>query len=169
MNNDKNENKPMSFLASSAEQVLLSAHIYKCENRQTSPWLQTKMKVSYRNQNRHFMWEFFGFFFIVWWVLTCLVQKDCLELPYTMTDIWHAMYEDEAQLSYLIKKSSRTQSRCCRMDRKHRSFSLSAEFICFSNSKQWSTSLLIQLRKSWRAPNFTRFYEASKSLNKCGQ
>lgn len=159
----------MSFLASSAEQVLLSAHTNKCENRQTSPWLQTKNESQLQEPKQAFYVGVFWLFFIVWWVLTCLVQKDCLELPYTMTDIWHAMYEDEAQLSYLIKKSSRTQSRCCRIDRKHRSFSLSAEFICFSNSKQWSTSLLIQLRKSWRAPNFTRFYEASKSLNKCGR
>lgn len=26
-------------------------------------------------------------------ILTCHVQKDCLELPYTVTEFWHAMYK----------------------------------------------------------------------------
>lgn len=133
----------MSLLASSAQQVLVNACTYKCENRKTSSWLQTKNGRQLQVPNKHFMWEFcFSFIF------HCLRKS------------WHAMYKktvlscpiqwqssdmqctrDEVQLSYLTKKSSLTQSRCWRMDRKHRSFSLSAEFICFSISKQWSASL----------------------------
>lgn len=85
-----NENKPMSLMASSAEQVLVNACTNKCENRMTT---DKKWKSATGTKQAFYVGVLFFYFSLSEKILTCHVQKDCLELPYTVTEFWHAMYK----------------------------------------------------------------------------
>lgn len=159
----------MSLLASSAKQVLVNACTNKCENRKTSSWLQTKNESQLLEPNRHFMWEFCFFYFsLSEKILTCHVQKDCLELPYTVTEFWHAMNKRWGS-AVLPDKEVISHTEQVLKDGQEASLILLVHRIHLLQyfKAMIGISILNQLRKSWHiyAPNFTRFYKASKSLN----
>lgn len=129
-----------------------------------------KMKVSYWNQTLQafYVGVLFFYFSLSEKILTCHVQKECLELPYTVTEFWHAMYKrwgsavlpDKEVISHTeqVLKDGQEASLILLVRRIH----LLQHFKAMI-----SISLLTQLRKSWHMhPTLRDFMKpCSESLN----
>lgn len=129
----------------------MNACIYKCENRKTSSWLDKKWKSATGTKQAFYVGVLFFFYLsLSEEILTCHVQKDCLELPYTVTKFWHAMYKrwgsavlpDKEVISHTeqVLKDGQEASLILLVRRIH----LLQHFKAMI-----SISILNQLRKSW--------------------